>query len=101
MLAKLMELCSNNGEQVSVATRALVLSTFAKFTNLFPEIKEKVQGIFQQDSIIKSFHTEIQQRANEYFHLSTVSNQEVVVQSIIQHAVALLYQNGATHLDSH
>jgi len=75
---KQLQLLQTHYPMVSVETRSLVLSTYAKFTNLFPEIKPAVQAIFKQDNVVRSFHTEIQQRANEYFNLSIISNAEVI-----------------------
>jgi AP-2 complex subunit alpha len=51
---------------------------YAKFTNIFPELKATIQDIFRQDHIFKSTSHEIQQRANEYFNLTTVSNEGVM-----------------------
>eukprot|EP00729_Bicosta_minor_P014214 gene14214-35281_t len=61
----------------SVSTRALLLTTYAKFANIFPELKEKVQAAFRADNVFRSSHAEIQQRANEYFNLTTVGNPAV------------------------
>ena len=76
----------------SVSTRALLLSTYVKFVNLFPEIKSHVQvrmesshddlrtnpiicygqEIFTADSNIRSADAELQQRASEYLALSKI-----------------------------
>ena len=75
----------------SVSTRALLLSTYVKFVNLFPEIKNHVQvniispdserrsvitcflqEIFTADSNIRSADAELQQRASEYLALSKI-----------------------------
>ena len=63
----------------SVATRALLLSTYIKFVNLFPEIKNQIQDIFRQDSNIRSADAELQQRASEYLRLSVVASTDVLV----------------------
>jgi AP-2 complex subunit alpha len=65
---------------VSIETRAMILSTFAKFSFGFPELKERIQTIYRANNIFKSAHVEIQQRGNEYFNLTTVANPEVMPQ---------------------
>lgn len=62
----------------SVATRALLLSTYIKFVNLFPEIKGQIQDVFKQDSNIRSSDAELQQRASEYLKLSIVASTDVL-----------------------
>jgi len=62
----------------SVATRALLLSTYIKFVNLFPEIKPQIQEVFKQDSNIRSADAELQQRASEYLRLSVVASTDVL-----------------------
>ena len=74
----------------SVATRALLLSTYIKFVNLFPEIKGQIQDVFRQDSNIRSADAELQQRASEYLKLSVVASTDVLV------SLYDLYSNIAT-----
>jgi len=62
----------------SSATRALLLSTYVKFVNLFPEIKQQVQDIFSADSNIRSADAELQQRASEYLALSNIPSLDVL-----------------------
>jgi AP-2 complex subunit alpha len=57
----------------SSMTRALLLSTYVKFVNLFPEIKHSVEEIFVADSNLRSADAELQQRASEYLALSKVT----------------------------
>lgn len=52
------------------ATRALLLSTFVKFVNLFPEIKPQLLQMFQFYS--HSPDSELQQRACEYLTIATL-----------------------------
>jgi len=66
----------------SVATRALLLSTYIKFINLFPEIKGQIQEVFKQDSNIRSSDAELQQRASEYLRLSVVASTDVLVRKL-------------------
>ena len=61
----------------SVATRALLLSTYVKFVNLFPEIKNHVQEIFTADSNLRSADAELQQRASEYLALSKIPRYDI------------------------
>jgi len=62
----------------SPITRALLLSTYVKFINLFPEIKQQIQDIFVADSNLKSADVELQQRASEYLALSKISSLDVL-----------------------
>jgi len=75
---KQLELLQQHYPMTSIETRSLILTTYAKFTNIFPELKTTIQDIFRQDHIFKSTSHEIQQRANEYFNLTTVSNEGVM-----------------------
>lgn len=62
----------------SAATRALLLSTYIKLVNLFPEIKGRVQEVFRADSNLRSADVELQQRASEYLQLSIVASSDVL-----------------------
>ncbi|CAF0857773.1 unnamed protein product [Adineta ricciae] len=62
----------------SPATRCLILSTYMKFMNLFPEIKHHIQEILRHDSNYRSSDVEIQQRATEYLRLSEICNPTVL-----------------------
>ena len=55
-----------------MATRALLLTTYVKFINLFPEIRQIIQDILTQDSNLRNADAELQQRASEYLQLSKV-----------------------------
>lgn len=48
----------------SQSTRAMILSTYIKFVNLFPEIKGPIMALLRQYAL--SLDTEIQTRASEY-----------------------------------
>ncbi|XP_006761447.1 PREDICTED: AP-2 complex subunit alpha-2 [Myotis davidii] len=52
----------------SVPTRALLLSTYIKFVNLFPEVKPTIQDVLRSDSQLRNADAELQQRAVEYLH---------------------------------
>jgi len=67
----------------SPMTRALLLSTYIKFVNLFPEIKPQIQEVFRQHSNLRSADAELQQRASEYLQLSIVASTDVLVCDII------------------
>ena len=63
----------------SVPTRALILSTYVKFINLFPEIKPQIQQILSSDSQSRNGSQELQQRAIEYLQLTTIATPDVLV----------------------
>ncbi|XP_022173721.1 AP-2 complex subunit alpha [Myzus persicae] len=62
----------------SPMTRALLLSTYVKFINLFPEVKSTIQEILKQDSNLRSADAELQQRASEYLQLSKIVSTDVL-----------------------
>lgn len=62
----------------SPMTRALLLSTYVKFVNLFPEVKQVVQEVFRQHSNLRSADAELQQRASEYLQLSIIASTDVL-----------------------
>uniref|UniRef100_A0A8C5UUS3 AP-2 complex subunit alpha n=1 Tax=Microcebus murinus TaxID=30608 RepID=A0A8C5UUS3_MICMU len=62
----------------SVPTRALLLSTYIKFVNLFPEVKTTIQDVLRSDSQLKNADVELQQRAVEYLRLSTVASTDIL-----------------------
>lgn len=60
-------------------TRALLLSTYIKFVNLFPEVKATIQDVLRSDSQLRNADVELQQRAVEYLRLSTVASTDILV----------------------
>ncbi|PGH11432.1 hypothetical protein AJ80_07110 [Polytolypa hystricis UAMH7299] len=64
-----MGFCSDN-------TRALILSSFVKFVNLFPEIKPQLLRVFQVYS--HSPDSELQQRAWEYLSLASLPTDDLL-----------------------
>lgn len=62
----------------AASTRALLLSTYVKFINLFPEIKQQIQDILHSDNNLRSADAELQQRASEYLQLSMVASTDVL-----------------------
>ncbi|CAB3359810.1 Hypothetical predicted protein [Cloeon dipterum] len=62
----------------SPMTRALLLSTYIKFVNLFPEIKTQIQEVFKQHSNLRSADAELQQRASEYLQLSIIASHDML-----------------------
>uniref|UniRef100_A0A8C8VIN8 AP-2 complex subunit alpha n=1 Tax=Pelusios castaneus TaxID=367368 RepID=A0A8C8VIN8_9SAUR len=62
----------------SVATRALLLSAYIKFINLFPETKATIQDVLRSDSQIRNADVELQQRAVEYLKLSSIASTDVL-----------------------
>lgn len=63
-------------------TRALLLSTYIKFVNLFPEMRSQIQDVFRQHSNLRSADAELQQRASEYLQLSIIASSDVLVNII-------------------
>eukprot|EP01133_Synstelium_polycarpum_P016711 gene16711-19865_t len=63
----------------SVVTKALLLSTYAKFVNLFPELTQQTQEVFRQHSSF--IDAEIQQRACEYLNLTSLN--EDLMQTVL------------------
>ncbi|XP_055505811.1 AP-2 complex subunit alpha-2-like isoform X2 [Leucoraja erinacea] len=62
----------------SVATRALLLSTYIKFVNLFPEIKCTIQDVLRSDTQLRNADVELQQRAVEYLRLSSIASTPIL-----------------------
>lgn len=62
----------------SVPTRALLLSAYIKFINLFPETKVTIQEVLRCDSQIRNSDVELQQRAVEYLKLSSIASTDVL-----------------------
>ena len=57
-------------------TRAMILSAFVKFVNLFPEIKPQLLQAFRTYS--HTLDSELQQRACEYLALATMSSDDLL-----------------------
>ncbi|XP_037086570.1 LOW QUALITY PROTEIN: AP-2 complex subunit alpha-like [Pollicipes pollicipes] len=62
----------------SAPTRALLLSTYVKYINLFPEIKGQIQDVLHSDNNLRSADAELQQRASEYLSLSVHATTDVL-----------------------
>ncbi|KAL7276667.1 hypothetical protein RUND412_000327 [Rhizina undulata] len=60
----------------SSATRAIILSSFIKFVNLFPEIKPRLLQVFHVYS--HTLDPELQQRACEYLALCTLPTDDLL-----------------------
>ncbi|KAF9975906.1 hypothetical protein BGZ73_000253 [Actinomortierella ambigua] len=60
----------------SLATRALLLSTYIKFVNLFPEIKGAILAVFNQYRHV--LDAELQQRACEYMSIATMPTDDLL-----------------------
>lgn len=63
-------------------TRALLLSAYIKFINLFPEIKTTIQDVLRSDSQLRNADVELQQRAVEYLRLSCIASTDILVSQI-------------------
>lgn len=72
------ELLHSKFHLCSSPTRCLILSTYVKFVNLFPEIKPQIQDVLRHNSNLKNADVEIQQRAVEYLKLSQVADVDVL-----------------------
>lgn len=73
----------------SVPTRALLLSAYVKFINLFPEVKGTIQEVLRSDSQLRNADVELQQRAVEYLRLSCIASTDILVRSYKkQHALS-------------
>ncbi|KAF1986935.1 Adaptor protein complex AP-2 alpha subunit [Aulographum hederae CBS 113979] len=60
----------------SFSTRAIILSSFVKFVNLFPEIKPQLLQVFEIYS--HNLDSELQQRACEYLTLATLPTDDLL-----------------------
>lgn len=60
----------------SSSTRAILLSSFVKFVNLFPEIKPQLLHVFRAYS--HTLDSELQQRACEYLSLATLPTDDLL-----------------------
>ena len=60
----------------SSTTRAIILSSFVKFVNLFPEIKPQLLHVFRAYS--HTLDSELQQRACEYLTLATLPTDDLL-----------------------
>lgn len=60
----------------SPSTRAMILSSFIKFVNLFPEIKPQLVNVFRVYS--HTLDPELQQRACEYLSLASLSSDDLL-----------------------
>jgi AP-2 complex subunit alpha len=61
----------------TIPTRNLLLTTYLKLVNLFPEIKPQVASVFKQYSHI--LDTELQQRACEYLEIVSQPNEDIIL----------------------
>eukprot|EP00043_Microstomoeca_roanoka_P007809 m.75530 g.75530 ORF g.75530 m.75530 type:complete len:907 (-) comp13986_c2_seq1:93-2813(-) len=75
---KQLEVIQMHYPMVSSQTRALLLSTYVKLANLFPEIKSHVLQVLKTAHFLKNSDAELQQRANEYVQLLQVGNSDVL-----------------------
>lgn len=64
-----MALCSSS-------TKALLLTTYFKWVNLFPEIREQLLAVFEKYSFV--LDAELQQRACEYLAIANLPDEELL-----------------------
>lgn len=62
----------------NISTRCLMMTTYIKFCNLFPEIKTHIQTVLRSDSNLRNPDAELQQRAIEYLQLTKVATPDVL-----------------------
>ncbi|RHZ80311.1 hypothetical protein Glove_137g77 [Diversispora epigaea] len=60
----------------TLQTRALLLTTYFKFINLFPEIKGEILPVFNQYR--HALDSELQQRASEYMSMATMPSEDLL-----------------------
>ncbi|CAG8748471.1 783_t:CDS:1, partial [Funneliformis mosseae] len=60
----------------SLQTRALLLTTYLKFINLFPDIKGEILSVFNHYRHV--LDVELQQRAAEYMSIATMSTDDLL-----------------------
>jgi len=61
---------------ISNATKALLLTTYFKWLNLFPEIREQLIAVFEKYS--RLLDAELQQRACEYLAIANLPDEELL-----------------------
>ncbi|KAL1589225.1 hypothetical protein WHR41_02256 [Cladosporium halotolerans] len=66
----------NKFNACSLSTRAMILSAFVKFVNLFPEIKPQILQAFRVYS--HTIDSELQQRACEYLAMATMPTDDLL-----------------------
>lgn len=68
----------------SLSTRCLLLTTYVKFINLFPDIKTDILKVMKSDNILKSADVELQQRALEYTKLVEVVSRSTLADILVE-----------------
>ena len=63
-------------QRCSFSTGAMILSSFVKFVNLFPEIRPQLLEVFKSYS--HSMDSELQQRACEYLTIATMPTEDLL-----------------------
>uniref|UniRef100_A0A8R1DKL3 AP-2 complex subunit alpha n=2 Tax=Caenorhabditis japonica TaxID=281687 RepID=A0A8R1DKL3_CAEJA len=72
------ELLHSKFHLCSITTRCLLLTTYIKFCNLFPEVKALVQQVFQTDHNLRNPDAELQQRSIEYLQMTKLASNDVL-----------------------
>jgi len=76
------QLLHSKSQYCVAATRSLLLSTYIKWVNVFPEIKPQLLNIF--DRYRHVLDSELQQRACEFFALASRSDDDELLQNICE-----------------
>jgi AP-2 complex subunit alpha len=72
------EVLQSKYSTVTEPTKAILLSTYVKFCNMFPELKQRVMPIFKLQA--QQIDPELQQRSVEYFNLLALNDDPLVRQ---------------------
>ena len=76
------QLLHSKSQYCVAATRALLLSTYIKWVNVFPEIKPQLVNIFERYRHV--LDAELQQRACEFYALATRPDDDEFLQNICE-----------------
>ncbi|KAF8168096.1 adaptin N terminal region-domain-containing protein [Crassisporium funariophilum] len=76
------QLLHSKSQYCMAATRALLLSTYIKWVNVFPEIKPQLLNIFERYRHV--LDAELQQRACEFYALASRTDDEEFLQNICE-----------------
>ncbi|KAG9033687.1 hypothetical protein FRB95_014476 [Tulasnella sp. JGI-2019a] len=77
-----LQLLQSKASYCSAPTRALLLSTYLKWVNVFPEIKQSLLLIFDRYSHV--LDSELQQRACEYLAIASRPEEDELLQNICE-----------------
>lgn len=73
---KMFEVVHSHFKTASFTTKAILLSSYVKMSNTFPELRERVNAVFS--NFLTSADTELQQRALEYLNINQPKNDQLM-----------------------